>query len=64
MESREEKLLHAIFAESKPKANALKFSLNLDDVTVEVSIRKNKKEKVEKCSQFRFGEVKNNECFY
>ena len=55
MESREEKLLHAIFGESELKAKALKFSLNLDDVTVDVSIRKNKKEKVEKCSQCRCG---------
>ena len=55
MESREEKLLHAIFGESEPKAKALKFSLNLDDVTVDVSIRKNKKEKVEKYSQCRCG---------
>ena len=50
MESREEKLLHAIFGESEHKAKALKFSLNSDDVTVDVSIRKNKKEKVEKSS--------------
>ena len=55
MESREEKLLHAIFGESEPKAKALKFSLNLDYVTVDVSIRKNNKEKVEKCSQCRCG---------
>lgn len=44
MESREEKLLHAIFGESEPKAKAQKFSLNLDDVTVDVSIRKKERE--------------------
>ena len=47
MESNEEKLLNAIFGGSfQPKA--LKFSLNLDDVTVSVSITKNKKEE-KKC---------------
>jgi hypothetical protein len=55
MESREEKLLHALFGESEPKAKALKFSLNLDDVTVDVSIKRNEKEKVEKCSQCKCG---------
>lgn len=49
MESREEKLLHAIFGESEPKAKALKFSLNLDDLTVDVSIRRNKKTENQTC---------------
>jgi hypothetical protein len=44
-----------IFGEREPKAKALKFSLNLDDVTVDVSIKRNEKEKVEKCSQCKCG---------
>ena len=48
MESNEEKLLNAIFGDDlQPKA--LKFSLNLDDVTVSVSITKNKKEEKKCC---------------
>lgn len=43
MEKNNERLLNAIFG-SDPKPKALKFSLNLDDVTVSVSITKNKKE--------------------
>lgn len=54
MESKEERLLRAIF-DNEPQAKAIKFSMNLDDLTVDVSIKRNKKEKVEKCSQCRCG---------
>ncbi len=43
MEKNNERLLNAIFG-SEPQPKALKFSLNLGDVTVSVSITKNKKE--------------------
>ena len=42
MESKEERLLRAIFG-NEPQAKAIKFSMNLDDLTVDVSIRRNKK---------------------
>lgn len=48
MESNEKKLLNAIFG-SEPQPKALKFSLNLDDVTVSVSITKNKEEEKKCC---------------
>lgn len=48
METREEKLLNAIFG-TEPKPKALRFSLNLDDVTVDVAIKKNKKNEVKGC---------------
>lgn len=48
MESKEEKLLRAIFG-NKPQAKAIKFSMNLDDLTVNVSIRRNKKNKSQTC---------------
>ena len=41
-ESKQEKLLNAIFG-TEPKPKALRFSLNLEDVTVDVAIKKNKK---------------------
>lgn len=43
MEKNNERLLNAIFG-SEPQPKALKFSLKLDEVTVSVSITKNKKE--------------------
>ena len=45
MESKEERLLRAIFG-NEPQAKAIKFSMNLDDLTVNVSIRRNKKNKI------------------
>ncbi len=39
---KEERLLNALFG-NEPQSKALKFSLNLDDVTVDVAINKNKK---------------------
>lgn len=54
MESKEERLLRAIFG-NEPQAKAIKFSMNLDDLTVDVSIKRNEKEKVEKCSQCKCG---------
>ena len=42
MESKEERLLRAIFG-NEPQAKAIKFSMNLDDLTVDISIRRNKK---------------------
>ncbi len=48
MESNEKKLLDAIFG-GDPQPKALKFSLNLGDVTVSVSITKNKKEEKKCC---------------
>jgi hypothetical protein len=47
-ESKQEKLLNAIFG-TEPKPKALRFSLNLDDVTVDVAIKKNKKSEVKGC---------------
>lgn len=49
MESSNERLLRAIFG-SEPQPKALKFSLNLDDVTVSVAISRNKRSKGKKCS--------------
>lgn len=48
MESKEEKLLRAIFG-NEPQAKAIKFSMNLDDLTVDVSIRRNKKTESQTC---------------
>lgn len=45
---KEEKLLNAIFG-NEPQAKALKLSLNLDEVTVDVAIKKNKKNEVKGC---------------
>lgn len=47
-ESKQEKLLNAIFG-TEPKPKALRFSLNLEDVTVDVAIKKNKKSEVKGC---------------
>ena len=47
-ESKQEKLLNAIFG-TEPKAKSLRFSLNLEDVTVDVAIKKNKKSEVKGC---------------
>ena len=47
-ESKQEKLLNAIFG-TEPKPKALRFSLNLEDVTVDVAIKKNKKNEENKC---------------
>ena len=44
-ESKQEKLLNAIFW-TEPKPKSLRFTLNLDDVTVDVAIKKNKKSEV------------------
>ena len=38
MESKEERLLRAIFG-NEPQAKAIKFFMNLDELTVDVSIR-------------------------
>ena len=48
----EEKLLKAIFR-NEPQAKAIKFSMNLDDLIVDVSIRRNKKTESEtyECSK-------------
>ena len=46
MESKEERLLRAIFGN---EAKAIKFSMNLDDLTVDVSIRRNKKNESKTC---------------
>lgn len=48
METKEEKLLNAIFG-SEPKAKSLRFSLGLEDVIVDVSIKKTKKNEENKC---------------
>ena len=48
METREEKLLNAIFG-SEPKPKALRVSLALEDVVVDVSIKKTKKNEENKC---------------
>ena len=48
METREEKLLNAIFG-TEPKPKALRFSLNLEDVTVDVAIKKSNKKEVKGC---------------
>ncbi len=48
MESKEERLLRAIFG-NEPQAKAIKFSMNLDDLTVDVSIRRNKKNESQTC---------------
>ena len=48
MESKEERLLRAIFG-NEPQAKEIKFSMNLDDLTVDVSIRRNKKNKSQTC---------------
>ena len=45
MESKEERLLRAIFG-NEPQAEEIKFFMNLDNLTVDVSIRRNKKTKV------------------
>lgn len=47
-ESKQEKLLNAIFG-TAPKPKSLRFSLNLEDVTVDVAIKKNKKNEVKGC---------------
>ena len=48
MESKEEKLLKALFGD-EPKAKSLRFSLGLEDVIVDVSIKKAKKNEENKC---------------
>ena len=48
MESKEERLIRAIFG-NESQAKAIKFSMNLDDLTVDVSIRRNKKNKNKTC---------------
>ena len=48
MESKEERLLRAIFG-NEPQVKAIKFSMNLDDLTVDVSIRRNKKTENQTC---------------
>ena len=47
-ESKQEKLLNAIFG-TEPKPKSLHFSLNLEDVVVDVAIKKNKKNEVKGC---------------
>ena len=49
MMSNEEKLLNAIFNDAKQETKSLKFSMNLNDVTVDVSIRRNSKSEVKSC---------------
>lgn len=48
MESKEEKLLNALFG-GEPKAKSLRFSLGLEDYVVTVSIKKTKKNEESKC---------------
>ena len=48
MKSKEEKLLNALFGD-EPKAKPLHFSLALEDVVVDVAIKKAKKLEVNKC---------------
>ncbi len=48
-ESKQEKLLNAIFG-TEPKPKSLRFSLNLEDVVVDVAIKKNKKNENKGCS--------------
>lgn len=62
MESKEERLLRAIFG-NEPQAKAIKFSMNLDDLTVYVSIRRNKKTKTKLVNVLKdvSVEVKDNE---
>lgn len=48
METKEEKLLNAIFG-SEPKPKAFRVSLALEDVVVDVAIKKAKKPEVNKC---------------
>ena len=47
-ESKQEKLLNAIFG-TEPKAKSLRFSLNLEDVVVDVAIKKSKKNEAKGC---------------
>ena len=47
-ESKQEKLLNAIFG-TEPKPKSLRFSLNLEDVVVDVAIKKNKKNEAKGC---------------
>lgn len=48
MESNEEKILQA-FLNGKPQAKSIKFSLNLEDVIVDVSIKRTKRSEEKKC---------------
>ena len=48
MESKEEKFLKALFGD-EPKAKSLSFWLELEDVIVDVSIKKTKKNEENKC---------------
>ena len=48
METIEEKLLNAIFG-TEPKPTSIRFSLNLEDVVVDVAIKKHKKNEVKGC---------------
>ena len=48
METKEEKLLNALFG-GEPKAKSLRFSLALEDVVVDVAIKKAKKPEMNKC---------------
>ncbi len=45
---KEERILNAIFG-NEQQPNALKFSLNLDEVTVDVAIKKNKRNEDKVC---------------
>ena len=45
---KEERILNAIFG-NEPQAKALKLSLNLDEVTVDVAIKKNKRNEDKVC---------------
>lgn len=49
MISNEEKLLNAIFKDANKETKSIKFSMNLDDLTVDVSIRRNKKNESQTC---------------
>ena len=49
-ESKQEKLLNAIFGADEPKPKSLRFSLNLEDVVVDVVIKKTKKNEANGCS--------------
>ncbi len=49
MLSNEEKLLNAIFKDASQETKSIKFSVNLNDVIVDVSIRRNNKNEVKSC---------------
>ena len=49
-ESKQQKLLNAIFGVDEPKPKSLRFFLNIEDIVVDVAIKKTKKNEVKGCS--------------